>query len=215
MDYRISKQSLVKSTIRGKFLSPLPSKFLKSSTMGYNRGMRVELCKFTGGTCNLCRNGNVCKRDPQVDMGVVRRFQEYKDDMPPHPTCSEFEPNWRKAFNAVVNVVSGSENIWNGLSKEGNIVVRVHTGTILNPSRWFKGGCKPVSTTLFEKLPKDNHSFLDVGIRNGIVECYGTLFAIDTRWSTPEVMRPVQLSYRQELLNRIMDFEAKLGPIYN
>lgn len=182
--------------------------------MGYNRGMGIELCKFTGGTCNLCGSGDVCKRKPPVDMSVVRRFIEDHRTELPFPTCESFEGNWRTALGLVQSFIPGEHGTWDGLSRSGSLVLTAQPHVTLDPSRWFRGGCRHVQTTLLEKKPRDVHDLFAFGAQNGIAVCHGVPFAVSTR-KVRRVMRPVVLSQRQQLLNQVTEFERKYGPIYN
>jgi hypothetical protein len=185
--------------------------------MGYNRGMSTELCKFAGGTCKLCGDSDVCTREPPVDMGVAKRFIEDHRTEFPIPTCKYFESRWGKTLNAVSCLVSGGTNIWNGLSRGGDIILRVYPGVTLDPSQWFQGGCEPVHTTLFEKQRQRINTVepLFIGSTNGLVLCNGMPFAVNTTGAKPDITRPVVPSQRQKLLDEVLDFEAKVGQIYN
>ncbi len=183
--------------------------------MGYNRGMGVELCKFAGGKCDLCGDGNVCKRDPSVDMGVARGFVEGPPGVLRFPTCPYYESFWRKVFRTKVSLVHDGYGPWDGETSEG-VVLSVHPQVRIDPSRWFRGGCDPVTTMVLEKNPTNtggsvNHHY---GIRNGFAVCHGVPFALNLDRAY-EITRPVQPSYRKQLLNQYLEFQMKNGPIFN
>jgi len=176
--------------------------------------MRVELCKYMGGTCNLCGDGDVCKREPSVDMTVVKRFKEGPHTVMPSPTCGAYEGYWRRVFKTKITLTPGDHGSWDGLTSSGT-VLRVYPRVKLNPSPWFEGDCDPVTTMVLVKNPTNASGFLNtfLGIRNGFAMCHGLPFAVDT--DRIRIMRPIQQSYRRELLNRSLEFQRKYGPFYN
>ncbi len=176
--------------------------------------MKIELCKFAGGTCNLCEGGDVCKRVPTVDMSTAQRFIEDTRRVLPCPTCEAYEGRWQKAFEFAVKLVQRDPNSWDGISRKGDVVLRVYPQTTLDTSRWFNGGCRRVTTTLLEKNPPGTDCPLPIGAQNGLAVCHGIPFAFDTRGRANIVTRPVAQVYRQRLLSQYIEFEERLGRIY-
>jgi hypothetical protein len=174
--------------------------------MGYNRGMGIELCKYMGGTCNLCGSGDVCTRKPSVDMSVVRRFKEGPHTVMRYPTCGDYEGYWRRVWRERVTLIPGDNGSWDGLTSAGT-VLRIYPKMQLYPSRWFEGGCGPVTTTVLVKNPTNNYGHLNTyfGIPNGMAMYENLPFAVNMD-IVPKITRPVQQSYRRELLNLFLAF---------
>ncbi|HNQ31780.1 MAG TPA: hypothetical protein PKJ68_04825 [Candidatus Woesebacteria bacterium] len=175
--------------------------------------MTIELCKFAGGTCDLCTTGTVCRRTPPVDHAVVRGYKEDHRRTLPFPTCRDYEGNWLRLLPHIKELISDGQNGWHALGKDGSILLDVYPHVTLDVSRWFGNVGRTVITTLLEKNPRHIQDYFSFGAQNGLALCHGVPFAVSTRGSLL-VTRPVVLSQRQQMLDRYYEFENKFGTVY-